>query len=160
MSNSSRFEAPPAAGDGRGLHIALVVARYNPEITEAQQQEARRSLLAQHVAPEDIEIWYAPGAFELPLIARTLSERGGCDAIICLGCIMQGETRHAVLVGDATAQALQRVALDGGLPVIFGVICAADRQQAEARIARAAECALTAIAMVHTLRRIRSGERQ
>ncbi|WP_376794923.1 6,7-dimethyl-8-ribityllumazine synthase [Thermogemmatispora sp.] len=141
--------------DGSGLRIALAVARYHPQITGAMQEKARRSLVAHGVAEEDIEIWHAPGSFELPILAQALAASRRYDAIICLGCVMKGETRHDVLVGDAAAQGIQRVALESGLPVIFGVICASNRLQAQARIPRASECALAAIDLASTLRRIR-----
>lgn len=152
MSEAISVEERP---DGRGLRIALAVARYHPQITGAMQETARRSLIAHGVAEEDIDIWQAPGSFELPLLAQALAASRRYDAIICLGCVMKGETRHDVLVGDAAAQGIQRVALDSGLPVIFGVICAANRLQAQARIPCAAECALAAIELVSTLRRVR-----
>ncbi|MBX5449828.1 MAG: 6,7-dimethyl-8-ribityllumazine synthase [Thermogemmatispora sp.] len=142
--------------DGSGLRIALAVARYHPQITGAMQEIARRSLIAHGVAAKDIDTWPAPGSFELPLLAQALAASQRYDAIICLGCVMKGETRHDVLVGDAAARGLQRVALESGLPVIFGVICASNRLQAQARIPRAAECALAAIELACTLRRLRS----
>nr|BBH93242.1 6,7-dimethyl-8-ribityllumazine synthase [Thermogemmatispora argillosa] len=153
MSEAASTEERPA---GRGLRIALAVARYHPQITGAMQELARCSLIAHGVAAEDIDIWHAPGSFELPLLAQALATSQRYDAIICLGCVMKGETRHDVLVGDAAARGLQRVALESGLPIIFGVICASNRLQAQARIPRAAECALAAIELVGTLRRIRS----
>jgi 6,7-dimethyl-8-ribityllumazine synthase len=137
-----------------GRRIALAVARYRPEITTAMLQTARRHLLARGIAEEDLHVWYAPGSFELPLLAQALASSGRYQAIICLGCVMKGETRHDVLVSDAAAQGIQRVALESGLPVIFGVICAESLQQAEARIPRAAECAEAALEMLHTLREI------
>ena len=87
---------------------------------------------------------------------------GSYDALICFGCVMKGETRHDVVVSDAAAQGIQRVALDMGVPIIFGVICAENVQQAEERIPRGTECAEAAIEMACIIRSLnkRRGEPQ
>jgi len=80
---------------------------------------------------------------------------GTYDALICFGCVMRGETRHDVVVSDAAAQGIQRVALDTRVPIIFGVLCAENQQQAEARIPRGRECAHSAVEMARTIQLLR-----
>jgi 6,7-dimethyl-8-ribityllumazine synthase len=138
-----------------GLKIGIVVARFNWHITGAILQEAQRTLQHLGVAEEDVTICYAPGSFELPLIAQTLLRSGTYDALICIGCVMKGATRHDVIVGDAAGQGIQQIALNSGIPVIFGVICAENQQQAEERIVRGVECAEAAIEMARTLQRLK-----
>ena len=147
---------PPAPHlDGTDLKIGIIVARFNWHITGAMLQEAQRTLRHLGVAAEDIAVRYAPGSFELPLIAQTLLRSGTYDALICIGCVMKGATRHDVIVGDAAGQGIQQVALNAGIAVIFGVICAENQQQAEERIVRGVECAEAAIEMARTLQTLK-----
>lgn len=141
--------------DGHGLTIGIVVARYNWPITGALLQQARDALLEAHVAEQDIHIVYAPGSYELATLAQAMARKGIYDALICFGCVMRGETRHDVVVSDAAAQGIQRVALDAHVPIIFGVMCAENQQQAEARIPRGRECAHSAIEMARTIQLLR-----
>lgn len=141
--------------DGTGLTIGIVVARYNWHITGAMLQEAQRTLQHLGISSQAIRVAYTPGAFELATVARELILNGTCHAVICFGCVMKGATRHDVVVGDAAAQGVQRVALDTGVPVIFGVICAENQQQAEERIVRAVECAEAAVEMAQIVQSLR-----
>jgi 6,7-dimethyl-8-ribityllumazine synthase len=150
---TSQPPAPPL--NGTGLKIGIVVARFNWHITGAILHEAQRTLQHLGVADEDISIRYAPGSFELPLIAQALLQSGIYDALICIGCVMKGATRHDVIVGDAAGQGIQHVALNSGIPVIFGVICAENLQQAEERIVRGVECAEAAVEMARTVQTLK-----
>jgi 6,7-dimethyl-8-ribityllumazine synthase len=140
--------------DGAGLTIGIVVARYNWHITGAMLQLACQELEQCNVASDAIHVVTTPGAYELPVTAQAMLLKGRYDALICFGCVMKGETRHDVVVSDAAAQGIQRVALEAHVPVIFGVMCAENLQQAEARISRGRECARAAIEMVHTLHQL------
>jgi len=131
--------------DGSGRSIGIIVSRYNWHITGAMLQLAQEELRCLHVA--SIALAYTPGSFELPIAAQTMLGKGRYDALICFGCVMKGETRHDVVVSDAAAQGIQRVALDAHIPIIFGVICAENQQQAQARIVRGRECAQAAVEM-------------
>lgn len=146
---------PPPCLDGSGLTVGIVVARYNWAITGALLQQAREELLSMGVKSEQVSVAYVPGAYELATAAQAMLLGGGYDALLCLGCVMRGETRHDVVVGDAAAHGIQRVALDAGVPVIFGVICAQNHHQAEMRIPRGRECARAAIEMAHVIRSLR-----
>ncbi len=150
---------PPAPHlNGAGLKIGIVVARFNWHITGAMLDEARRTL--HHLGVEDVVVYYAPGSFELPLIAQTMLQSETYDALLCIGCVMKGATRHDVIVGDAAGQGMQQVALTTGIPVIFGVICAETQQQAEERIVRGVECAEAAVEMALTIQDLKQKKEQ
>jgi 6,7-dimethyl-8-ribityllumazine synthase len=154
------IEQPPVPRlDGRGLRIGIVVARYNWHITGAMLQLAQEELKRLGTSPQDIHVAYVPGAFELATVAKAMLTGASYDALICFGCVLKGETRHDVVVGDAAAQGIQRVALDANVPIIFGVMCAENQQQAEARIVRGKECAEAAVEMARTVQVLRSAER-
>jgi 6,7-dimethyl-8-ribityllumazine synthase len=144
--------------DGTGLLIGIVVARYNWHITGAMLQLAQEALLRLGVASADMHVVYTPGSYELATAARAMLSGGTYDAIICFGCVMKGETRHDVVVSDAAAQGIQRVALDTGVPIIFGVMCAENRHQAEERIVRGTECAQAAVEMARTVQTLRKSK--
>lgn len=137
--------------DGSGLTIGIIVARYNWTITGAMLQQAQDELLQLNVTRENMPVIYVPGAYELPIAAQAMLRSGNYNALICFGCVMRGETRHDVVVSDAAAQGIQRVALDAQIPVIFGVMCAQSQSQAEARIPRGRECARAAVEMAQTV---------
>ncbi|GHO96953.1 6,7-dimethyl-8-ribityllumazine synthase [Reticulibacter mediterranei] len=152
---------PPAPHlNGAGLKIGIVVARFNWHITGAMLYEARRTLQHLGVADEDVAVYYAPGSFELPLLAQTLLQNETYDAVLCIGCVMKGATRHDVIVGDASGQGIQQVSLTTGIPVIFGVICAETQQQAEERIVRGVECAEAAVEMARTIQNLKQRKEQ
>ncbi len=138
---------PTTQLDGSGMTIGIVVARYNWHVTGAMLQLAVDELLKLGVAEEAIRVQTVPGSYELAFGAKMLLQHTPCHAAICVGCVMKGETRHDVVVADAAGQGIQRVALDTGIPIIFGVVCAETQRQAEERIERGRECAQAAIEM-------------
>lgn len=144
--------------DGTGLTIGIVVARYNWHITGALLQLAQEELMCLGVAPENIQVVYTPGSYELATAAKAMLAGGSYDALICFGCVVKGETRHDVVVSDAAAQGIQRVALDLGVPIIFGVMCAENQRQAEERIPRGKECAEAAVEMARTVQLLQRAE--
>jgi len=153
------FIHPPATIaelNGRGLTIGIVVARYNWHITGEMLRVAQETLEYLGVALQDIRVEYVPGAYELATIASAMLASESYDALICFGCVVKGETRHDVIVGDAAAQGIQRVALDTRTPIIFGVMCAENQQQATERICRGKECAEIAVEMARKVDRLRS----
>ena len=137
--------------DGSGLKIGIVVARYNWNVTGSMLQLAQDELLRLNVPREKIITVVVPGAYELAIATQSLLRREHFDALICFGCVMKGETRHDVVISDAAAQGIQQVALNAHVPIIFGVMCAENQQQAEARISRGTECARSAIEMARTV---------
>jgi 6,7-dimethyl-8-ribityllumazine synthase len=154
LKNTSPLTTSPSEEphlDGSNLQIGIIVARYNWNITGAMLQLAQDELLRLNVLHEKITTVIVPGAYELPIAAQTLLRRTHFDALICFGCVMKGETRHDVVISDAVAQSLQQVALNTHIPIIFGVMCAENQPQAEARISRGTECARSAIEMACTI---------
>lgn len=139
--------------DGASMKIAIVVAEWNEQITQGLLKGAYNTLLKHHVAKENIIIQYVPGSFELPLGAQTLLEKTTLDAVICLGSVIQGETKHFDFVCNATALGIKDVALKYNKPVIFGVLTDNTMQQAIDRSGgkhgnKGDEAAITALKMV------------
>ncbi len=137
--------------NGSELKIGILASRYNWAVTGAMLALAQEELARLGVNSEDVHVVSVPGSYELATGAQAMLKGGTYDALICFGCVMKGETRHDVVVSDAAAQGCQRVALDTGVPVIFGVICAETQQQAEERIIRSIECVQAAIEMARTV---------
>jgi 6,7-dimethyl-8-ribityllumazine synthase len=144
-SNMTTFAPPEPQLDGSGLTIGIVVARYNWPITGTLLQLAQEELAYLNV--NDIHIVSVPGAYELPSAAQAMLRGGHYDALICFGCVMKGETRHDIVVSNAAAQGILNVSLETQIPIVFGVMCAENQAQAEARLPRGRECARTAIEM-------------
>jgi 6,7-dimethyl-8-ribityllumazine synthase len=111
-----------AQADGRGLRIGLACALFNGGITERLLDGALRGLADASVDRTDTTVAWVPGAFELPLAAQRYATVGGVDSVVCLGAVIRGETPHFDLVAGECASGLARVALDTGIPVIFGVL--------------------------------------
>ena len=149
------FEQHDTELDATGMRFAIVVARFNRDITEALLDGAER-VLRKHDAAEVRVVW-VPGAFEVPLVAKRLAASGAVDAVVCLGAVIRGETAHFEYVAGEAAAGITRAALDTGVPVIFGVLTVDDREQARDRLGgkeghKGEEAALTAIEMVSLLR--------
>jgi 6,7-dimethyl-8-ribityllumazine synthase len=121
--------------DGLGLRVGIACARFNDHVTVRLLEGARRGLAECKVDDADVTVVWVPGAFELPLIAKSLAESGDVDAVICVGCVIRGETAHFELVAGQAAAGIQRVALDTGIPVVFGVLTTENLEQALARSA-------------------------
>jgi 6,7-dimethyl-8-ribityllumazine synthase len=140
--------------DAAGLRFAIVVARYNSYITERLLDGCRRVLAAAGALAVDVA--WVPGALEIPLAARRLAETRRYDAVICLGCVIKGETLHFELVARQAAAGMARVALDTGVPVINEVLAVFDPAHAAARaggqVNRGEEAARAAIQMASLLR--------
>jgi 6,7-dimethyl-8-ribityllumazine synthase len=119
--------------DGSGLKIAVIAARFNQELTDALLQDCLAALSASGVAGQDIVAQRVPGSFELPTAAAVLAEQGSFDAIICLGVIIKGDTRHDEYIAQAVANGLTQISITTKIPVIFGVLTTEDREQAEVR---------------------------
>lgn len=131
--------------DARGLRFAIVVSRFNSVITNPMLASARRAL--EQAGAEHAQVFHVPGAFELPLAAKLLAHTHAYHAIIALGAVIRGETPHFDYVAAEAARGLQQVALETGVPVAFGVLTTDNLEQAEARINKGADAAMTAIEM-------------
>ena len=122
-------------GSGRaaGFRFAVVVSKYNDFITDRLQTGALAALAAAGVAPSDVTLVRVPGAFEIPLAALHAAESGRFDAIVCLGCIIRGETPHFDYIASAVAHGITDAAGETGVPMAFGVLTTDDEAQAQAR---------------------------
>ena len=141
--------------DGTGLRIAFACGRFNDAITEELLQRATARLHDLGLATGMVDQVWAPGAFELPLVAKALAETGDYDAVITLGAVIRGGTPHFEYVAGECAAGVQRVGLDTGVPVVFGVLTVDTVEQAEERFDKGAESAETAVEMAQLLRSIR-----
>ena len=133
--------------------FAVIVSEWNEEVTESLYQGAYETLVANGVAKENIIRKSVPGSFELTLAAQWMAEQKNIDAVICLGCVIQGETRHFDFICDAVAHGITNVALKYNKPVIFGVLTPNNQKQALDRAGgkhgnKGDEAAITAIKML------------
>jgi 6,7-dimethyl-8-ribityllumazine synthase len=147
------------SGTAAGYRFAIVVSRFNDAITEGLLAGARAALEESQVRGEDITLVRVPGAFEIPLTARRLAETGRFDAIVCLGCVIKGDTMHFEYIASAVSQGIMDVATSTGIPVAFGVLTTLTDEQAEARAAdgpenKGREAALAAVEMATLYRHI------
>ena len=144
---------------GEGLRIAIACGRFNDLVTERLLAGALDGLVRHGVDPAAItEVW-APGAFELPLVARRLAASGGFDAVITLGAVIRGATGHYEHVAGQCAAGIARASLETGVPIVFGVLTVETIEQAIARAGTKAgnkgyESAETAIEMADLLRQL------
>ena len=144
---------------GRGRRIAVVVSRFNDGVTSRLLEGALAQLRARGVEDDRVEVAWVPGAFEIPLVARRLAGSGAFDAVICLGAVIRGDTDHYEHVAGQCAAGVARVALDTGVPVVFGVLTTDTIEQALERAGTKAgnkgfESAMTAIEMTDLLRQL------
>ena len=142
--------------DGSDLNVAIVVARFNQDVTERLLRGAEEALKQHGV--EDPDVYWVPGSLELPVTALALAEKGGHDAIVCLGCVIRGETFHFEVVAMQAAMGIMQVQLDTGVPITFGVLTTDDKDQALARSGpknnKGADAAEAAIELANVLREI------
>ena len=147
--------------DGSGMRIAIVCATFNFDIVDSLRRGAVRGLVSRGVYEADIVTHWVPGAFELPVAAKTLAATGRVDAVIALGAVIRGDTPHFEYVSGEAASGLQRAALDTGVHVAFGVLTVNTLEQALERCAetdnKGEEAAVGAIMTVQTLRTIKAG---
>ena len=141
-----------------GGRLAIIGSKYNPRFADALVRSARAEL---ERAGATVEIVRVPGAFEIPVVAARLARReiAPFDALICLGVVIRGETAHADLIGRAVTDALVRLQMECGLPVIHEVLLLDNEEQARARCLpsghnRGHEAAQTALEMVKLMRRL------
>jgi len=144
---------------GKGLKFGLVTSRFNEFITKKLLEGAQNALLRHGVNQEDIEIAWAPGSFEIPLIAKKLAQTKRYDAVICLGAVVRGGTPHFEYIAAEVSKGIAKVGLETGLPVIYGVITADTLEQAIERAGtkmgnKGFDAAVTAIEMANLLKSI------
>lgn len=141
------------SSDISGKKFSIIVSEWNDEITDSMLVAARESLLENGAKHENILVKYVPGSFELTLGAQWAAQHEDIDAVICIGCVIQGETRHFDFICDAVANGITNVGLKYNKPVIFGVLTPDTMQQALDRAGgkhgnKGEEAAVTAIKML------------
>ena len=141
--------------DGRRA-VGVVVSKFNGEITNRLLERALAELDEIGVPREAVMIVPVPGAFELPLAAMALAKTRRYATIVALGCVIRGETPHFDYISSETASGLQLAALETGVPVSFGVLTVETREQAEARIDKAAEAVRSGLEMADVFSQLRA----
>jgi len=154
-----RLKARPDAAAAIDLRFAIVCADYNCEFTQPLLKAAKRELLAAGAKKENIFITHVPGSYEIPVAAAQLALSGKFDAIIALGVVFQGKTRHAEHILQATSFHLQQISIQTGVPVINQVLSPASEMDARKRVSagkfnRGIEAARAAIQMAFTMKKL------
>jgi 6,7-dimethyl-8-ribityllumazine synthase len=149
--------------DASSYHFGIVVAQWNEKITEALYEGAFSALKECGADAENITRLNVPGSFELTSGAKFLAENKKVDAIICLGCVIQGETRHFEFICNAVSQGLTLLAVRYSMPFIFGVLTTDNQKQAEERTGgkygnKGIEAAITAIKMAALKNQFKKGK--
>lgn len=139
--------------NAKGLRFGIVLSEWNKEITHVLYNGAFETLLKHNVAENDILSYQVPGTFELPVAAEWISEQK-VDAVICLGCVIKGDTDHDKYINQSVATALQYLSIQKKIPFIFGVLTTNNYTQAKERAGgmhgnKGVEAAVTAIRMAY-----------
>lgn len=153
LKNLSDY-SPESIPNAKPYRFGIVVSEWNPEITLALRDACLETLRRHGAMEEQIQVVYVPGSYELPLAAQILLHQEVSDAVICLGCVIQGETRHFEFICQAVAAGIKDVNLQYNAPVIFGVLTTDTQQQALDRAGgkhgnKGVEAAIAAIKMMH-----------
>ena len=116
--------------NGQGLRVGIAVARFNEIITKQLLAGALETLTRCGVRDSDITVAWVPGSFELPVVARAFAKSGRCDAVICIGAVIRGETTHYDMVAGQAQGGTGAVGMETGVPTIFGVLTTENMEQA------------------------------
>lgn len=148
--------------DARGQQIAIVASRFNDFFTSELVEGARDCLRRHNVEDAQVELCWVPGAFEVPLAAKRFAQTGRYAAVICLSCVIQGDTPHFHYVSSEITKGIAQVSLEANIPVIYGVVTAETLDQAIERSGTKAgnkgfDAALTALEMIDLFARIDAG---
>ena len=142
-----------------GIRVGIVASRFNEFITNKLVGGALDGLKRHNVDEAQVDVAWVPGAFEIPLIASKMAKSGKYDAVICVGAVIRGNTRHYDYVCNEVSKGIASVSLDSGIPVLFGILTTENIEQAIERAGTKAgnkgyDCALSAIEMVNLIREI------
>jgi 6,7-dimethyl-8-ribityllumazine synthase len=154
------FEGDFSPPSGR---FAIVAARFNATVTESLLAGCRDAFVRHGVADDRLDVAWVPGSFEVPLVARVMADTGRYAAVVCLGCVIRGETGHYDHVAGQAAGGVLSAGLTTGVPVIFGILTTETVEQALNRAGlkggnKGAEAAMAAIEMVNLIGAIRRRE--
>jgi 6,7-dimethyl-8-ribityllumazine synthase len=147
------LEGSPVGGR-RG--VAVLVSKFNGEITTRLLASALEELDRAQVPRESVTVVPVPGAFELPLAALALAKTRRFSCVVALGCVVRGETAHFEFIAGEAASGLQLAAIETGVPVSFGVLTTETTEQAEARVDKGAEAVRTALEMADLFANLRT----
>jgi 6,7-dimethyl-8-ribityllumazine synthase len=144
-----------------GLKFGIVVAKFNKFVTSKLLSSCVERLRKHGVAAEDVEVVRVPGAFEIPLVAKTLAQSGRFDAVICLGAVIRGDTPHFDYISAEASRGIGQAALDADVPIIFGVLTTDTVAQAieraePSKFNRGGEAANSAIEMATVMKTLRA----
>lgn len=158
LKNLSAYD-PNDVPTGETMRFGIVVSEWNTEVTSKLQKGAVDTLIKCGTDPKDIVVRYVPGSYELPLGAKMMAERLEFDAIICIGCVIRGETSHFDFICDAVAHGIMELNTRLGIPFVFGVLTTENQQQALDRAGgkhgnKGDEAAITALKMVELQREV------
>lgn len=142
-----------------GARFAIIASRWNPRITDSLVEAARKAFAEHGVTEDAVDVVRVPGAWEIPVTARQLATAGKHAAIVALGCVVRGDTRHYEQVADGCSEGLMRVALDTGVPVCNGVLAVERHEDAQARAGgnhgnKGEEVAMAALEMSNLMERL------
>jgi 6,7-dimethyl-8-ribityllumazine synthase len=151
------------SGSARGLRIAIVVSRFNNLITDRLLEGALEEIGRAEADKQDVDVISVPGAWEMPVVAAELARLGRTDAIVCLGCVVRGDTPHFDFVAGENARGLMAVSSETGIPIANGVLTTNTMQQALDRAGgimgnKGAEAATCAVEMAHLLRELKGAK--
>jgi 6,7-dimethyl-8-ribityllumazine synthase len=139
--------------------IAIVVSRWNQSITQKLLDGAVSTLTARGIADDAIDVAWVPGAWEIPLVAQRFADSHRYRAVICLGAVIRGETTHDQHINRAVSTAISQLALESGIPVLFGILTCETMEQAIHRAGgnvgnKGSECAEAALQMIGLLKNL------
>ena len=145
--------------NGRGLKFAIVVSRFNEFITSKLLSGALDTLKRHETEEKNIDVAWVPGAFEIPLLAKTLASSGKYNAVICLGAVIRGSTTHYDYVCNEVSKGVAQVSLNTGVPTIFGVVTTENIEQAIERSGtkagnKGSDAAVSAMEMANLMRSV------
>lgn len=149
--------------DATGMRFGLVVAKFNKFVTSKLLSFCLDGLTKHGVKDQDIEVARVPGAFELPLVAKTMAKSGRFDAVICLGAVIRGDTPHFDYICNEASRGIGQASLETGVPIIFGVLTTETVAQAieradPAKFNRGGEAAKSAIEMASVIKQLKALE--
>jgi 6,7-dimethyl-8-ribityllumazine synthase len=145
--------------DASGLRVAVVVSRYNEFVTARLRGGAIEALTSAGAAGDAIEVFAVPGSFEIPITALRVAESGRFDAVVCLGCLIRGETPHFEYIASAVSHGITAAAAATGVPMTFGVLTTNSAEEALQRAAAGSgnkgwEAAMAAVELATLLREL------
>ena len=162
---SSKYKSDLSKTSAQGKRFAVIASRYHEDIIKELLDGAVKTLESLGAKATDISTVWVPGSFEIPLAAQAVAQHQQLDAIICLGVIIKGETRHDRVIASEVARGIAQVGHQANIPVIFGVLTTETVEQAKARAGgskghKGIEAAETAVTMIRTLEQIKSGKKK